>query len=267
MASLWERLAQVDALPAVAQIQVAEMLVGGGEAEPERIRGFFDRDDLDPRVRSALLRNASATTCVELLSSQRASQQHARHVLARHPRDARILSACFLRADLREVALTHLRGLGRTEIVDLGEELGYDDRRSGLIEEMLAIVIGAPPPSTGLGDGGKADPEKFISEQRKQHQAWGNDVSRLLGLLRPEARTRLAAEDGDRGDTVRQVLLDQGSYLDDTTLPACLPAITDPLSSRAVGRLDTEMRTALRLHALAHARKFPRYLALADSAS
>ncbi len=237
--SLWQRLAELRDLPAEGQRKIARK---SGYLPIDTAVTLFQRSDLAPDVRRALLEDASAWLAPALLATGQCTMQEILKLVERFPESAKVLHAALCREDTRDTVRRKLVALSYMAAA----RLWLDNHvRSEHWPELAAAIM--PVALTKPADLPATD-------------AYGSTRYERAALIRSLA-AELAADqrlellrDQQHGTLAQQAFL-SGTELTDGELIECLPEITkrqNPIAADAIPDL------------VEYIHRFPRIIELAE---
>jgi hypothetical protein len=242
---LWQCLAELPALPAEGQRQLAARFADRGPVDVAV--ALFRGPRLDPDPRRRLLENASPRLAAALIDDGGCTAPEVSALLDRFPTTVGVLDVALRREDTQEAVRRSIAGLSYVEAAKmwLDNSVAWSSsprRRPELAWAVLQVVLAAEPAKPPADAG------------------WGSDryersalVRSLIGQL-PPARRRELLGDVEHGRLVQQALLAGTDDLDDDELVACLPEILGHSDPVPAGAEPVFLR---------YARRFPRLVDLA----
>jgi hypothetical protein len=235
---LWQRLAELADLPVEGQRKIA----GKGGYRPARAAvALFQRSDLAPDVRHALLEGSSSWLAEDLLATGQCTAREVLELVERFTESAKILDAALCRQNTRDAVRRRLAQLSYVEAA----RLWLDNHVSSVQRPELAAAI-LPVALSKPADLPRAD---AYGSARYERAAL---VRSLAAELPADQRLELL-RDRQHGAAAQQAFLADTDLTDDE-LTECLPEITRRQSPVAADSIPALVE---------HVQRFPRLIELA----
>jgi len=235
---LWQRLAELADLPAEGQRKIAG---NGGYQSARAAVALFQRSDLAPDVRHALLEGSSSWLAEDLLATGQCTTREVLDLVERFPESAKILDAALGREDTVDAVRQRLARLPYMEAARLWlDNHAWSVQRPGLAAAILPVAL-SKPADMPRGDA--------YGSARYERAA----VVRSLAAELPADQRLELLRDQQHGAAAQQAFL-AGTDLTDNELTACLPEITRRQSPVAADSFPAVVE---------YVQRFPRLIELA----
>jgi hypothetical protein len=223
-AGLWQRLAELADLPTEGQRKIAG---NGGYQAASAAVALFQRSDLAPDARHALLEGSSSWLAEKLLATGQCTTREVLELVERFPESATILDAALSREDTRDAVRQRLARLSYMEAARLWlDNHAWSVQRPGLASAILPVALSKP------ADLPRADAYGTARYERAA-------VVRSLAAELPADQRLELLRDRQHGAAAQQAFL-AGTDLTDEELTECLPEITrrqSPVAADAIPAL------------------------------
>lgn len=235
---LWQRLAELADLPAEGQRKIAGK---NGYQPTETAAALFQRADLAPEARRALLEDSPSWLAEALLATGQCTTREVLELVERFPQSGKVLNAALCREDARDAVRRRLAALSYMEAARLwlDNQVAFEQRPE-LATAILPVALSKPAELPRTDTYGATRYERTAL------------VRSLAAELPADQRLELL-RDRQHGIVAQQAFL-AGTDLTDGELTECLPEITRrqiPIAADAIPALAE------------YVQRFPRIIELA----